>query len=224
MCGRFVLDINGEQLSESFDLSDPILFEPRYNIAPGQSIPAIRRNASGENYRSGGHFHWGLVPSWADDPEDVPQPINARSETVDKKPMFRNAFEKRRCLIPSTGFYEWKRTNGEKQPFLIRLTSGSPFAFAGIWEKWTGKNEKETTKSCAILTTQPNELIRPVHDRMPVILHPSRYETWLDPSSEPDRLLSFLTPYQSSKMERYPVSKKVNNPEFDDPSCAERIS
>ncbi len=220
MCGRFALSISGDEIRERFDLPDSFMFEPRYNIPPGRPIPAIRTDPSADgNGRTAVRLHWGLVPFWADDPSSAHQPINARSETVDEKPTFREAFKKRRCLIPATGFYEWTSENGSRRPYFFRLESGDPFAFAGLWERWEGTDDE--LESCAILTTRSNEMIEPVHDRMPVLLHPSRYDAWLAPATDADRLDSFLTPYQSSRMDGYPVGKHVNNPENDDPSCVE---
>jgi len=222
MCGRYAIELSGEEISEPFGLSDAFLFEPRYNIAPGQEIPAIQARADGEDgHRSSAMLHWGLIPFWADDPESAHEPINARSETVDEKPTFRAAFKERRCLIPATGFYEWVSRNGSKQPYLIRMTDGDPFAFAGLWERWEG--EDRCVESCTILTTRPNQLIKPFHDRMPVILPPARYGPWLNPDTPPDKRKSFLTPHPSDRMEAYPVSKHVNNPRNDDPSCVSPV-
>ena len=168
-------------------------------------------------------LRWGLIPSWAKEPAIGSRLINARSETIAEKPSFRSAFKNRRCLIPATGFYEWKRQDRIKQPFYIRMRDTHPFAFAGLWEHWEG-GEKEVINSCTILTTDPNDLMRDIHNRMPVILSPDNYDMWLDPANTRAAMLQpLLGPYPSDKMEVYPVSIYVNKPQNDDTRCIEPV-
>ena len=162
---------------------------------------------------------WGLIPAWAQDPAIGHKLINARSETVTEKPSFRDAFRKRRCLIPADGFYEWQRRGTNKQPYYFQMRGGSPFAMAGLWERWTN-TDGEPVETCAILTTVCNDLLRPVHERMPVILKAEDYDRWLDESvrgAEP--LIPLLRPYPAAEMVAHPVSLYVNNPEHDDERC-----
>lgn len=219
MCGRFTLAISPQELAEAFDLAEaPHDFPPRYNIAPSQPIAAILKTA--ENPQR--HFQflkWGLIPSWSKDPSIGNRLINARGETVAEKPSFRAAFKRRRCLIPSTGFYEWQKQQGGKQPFLIRRSDQQPFAFAGLWETW------EDISTATIITTDANELLEPIHDRMPVILDPDDYDEWLDPDNQDTSALqSLLSPLAGEEMEAYPVSNQVNNPSNDSQECIARSS
>jgi putative SOS response-associated peptidase YedK len=162
---------------------------------------------------------WGLVPAWARDAATGNRLINARAETVSEKPAFRRAFRERRCLVPADGFYEWKREGTVKRPFHIRMRDGAPFAFAGIWERWEGIGG-ESVETLAILTTGPNDLLAPIHDRMPLILPPGEYGLWLDRSVRaPERLAPLLRPFPSGAMEAYSVGRTVNNPQADGPSC-----
>jgi len=168
---------------------------------------------------------WGLIPFWAKDTSIGNRLINARAESAATKPAFRSAFKTRRCLVPADGFYEWKKGKGhQKQPYFIRNADESPFAFAGLWESWTAP-EGETIESCTILTTDANDLTRPIHDRMPVILHPKDYELWLDPEvKDPTLLKPLLRPYPSEEMIVQPVSAKVNKASYDAPDCVEAVS
>lgn len=166
-------------------------------------------------------MHWGLIPSWAKDPSIGNRIINARSETVAEKPSFRAAFKRRRCLIPANGFYEWKKIGKKKQPYYVRRKDGEPFAFAGLWEPWEGE-DGTVIESCTILTTEPNADIRPLHNRMPVILDPSDYDQWLNPEvDELETLAPLMHPYPDGKLEAVPVSPLVNNPKNDDAQCIE---
>ena len=183
--------------------------QPGFNIAPTQKVLAIREE-SGE--RDAAWLKWGLVPSWAKDPSMGARLINARSETVAEKPSFREAFKKRRCIIPADGFYEWQRTEGRKQPYFFQMRDGRPFGFAGLWERWEGEGG-ELLDSCTILTTEANEALRPVHDRMPVILHPEEYSLWLEAGDrERATLRELLRPYPAEEIVSYPVSPLVNSP------------
>lgn len=220
MCGRYTLTTPVETLAEEFGLTESLPeVSQSYNVAPTQEVAAVL-NGSGRHLEM---LRWGLIPSWADDPRIGSRMINARSETAPEKPSFRKAFKERRCLILADGFYEWQKTNNGKQPFYIRMENGSPFAFAGLWESWQDPEGPEV-RSCTILTTDPNELLAPVHNRMPVILHPEDYELWLDPDvREVDLLSPLLVPYPADSMEAYPVSRRVNNPANDEPDCIEAV-
>lgn len=168
-------------------------------------------------------LRWGLVPSWADDPAIGNRLINARSETVAEKPSFRTAFKRRRCLIPADGFFEWKKEVKHKQPYLIGVEQDGPFAFAGLWEDW--ERDGEVIESCTILTTTANDLMRPLHERMPVILTAKDYDLWLDPSvQDAAAVLPLLQPYPAGEMFAYPVSTWVNDPKHEDPRCVERLA
>jgi putative SOS response-associated peptidase YedK len=207
MCGRFTQRADAKALAKAFEVAEVPAVEARYNIAPTQDILAVRETADGREMT---FLKWGLVPSWAKDRSIGAKLINARAETVGEKPAFREAFRKRRCVIPADGFYEWQKTEQGKQPFFFRMIDERPFGFAGLWERWEG--EGRVVNSCAILTTEANEVLRPVHDRMPVILHPGDYELWLDEDVRKRELLSdLLRPYPASEMTAYPVSTLVNS-------------
>ena len=168
-------------------------------------------------------MQWGLIPGWAKDPTIGARLINARAETAAEKPAFRNAIRRRRCLVVADGFYEWQGAGRTKQPYFIRLCDDRPFAFAGIWEAWEAADHT-MLEACAILTTGPNELIRPIHDRMPVILPSGDYAAWLDPTIEdPRQVTPLLTPYPSDAMQAHPVGKFVNSPAHDSPQCIEPV-
>ncbi len=189
---------------------------PRYNIAPSQAVAAIRRRGD-TAVRELVLLRWGFVPAWARDPETMRQPINARGETVSAKPMFRDAFRHRRCLIPADGFYEWKRTVAGKQPWRIQRADGAPFAFAGLWDRWKGRDGREI-ESCAILTTQANDAVRPIHDRMPVMLDIGRFGPWLEASAV--EASDLIEPYRGA-LEIYPVGRRLNDPSEDDAALIE---
>lgn len=225
MCGRYTLKTPAEVLAETFELSATPELAPRYNIAPTQEVAVVRRLA-GEGERRLDLLRWGLIPSWAKEPSVGNRMINARGETVAAKPAFRSALRRRRCLVLADGFYEWKKTGGAKQPWHIRLREGRPFAFAGLWESWKdpADEQSEPLLTCSIVTTEPNELLAGVHDRMPVILPPPDCGLWLDPGEQdPSRVLPLIRSYPSGEMEAYPVSTHVNSPRNDDPGCIEPI-
>ncbi|HEY9656670.1 MAG TPA: SOS response-associated peptidase, partial [Crinalium sp.] len=183
MCGRFSLTQSANALAETFQLETLPEWTPRYNVAPTQAVLAIA--AAPAHSRQVRLFRWGLVPSWAKDLTIGAKLINARAETVAEKPSFRVAFKQRRCLILADGFYEWHRIDRKtKQPYYFQLADRQPFAFAGLWERWQG--DDTVVETCTILTTQANELLQPIHDRMPVILAPEEYDRWLDPTATPD--------------------------------------
>lgn len=220
MCGRFSLNADPTQLKKLFPwLTIPEDMQPRYNVAPTQPVAAVPND--GKNQLD--YFVWGLIPSWSKDPKMGSRMINARSETVDEKPSFRSAFKRRRCLILADGFYEWKRTSGSKIPMYIKLKSDNTFALAGLWEIWHAQDGSEI-RSCTILTSEPNELLRNIHNRMPVILPEKHYQFWLD-TGEPDgdALKAVLKPFPADEMMAYPVSKTVNNPANDVPACIEPL-
>jgi putative SOS response-associated peptidase YedK len=208
MCGRYTLKSPLTVLTERFDIEEfPSSLSPSYNIAPTQQVATV---LSENGKRKLEMLRWGLIPSWADDPEIGNRMINARSETVAEKPSYRRAFKRSRCLILADGFYEWQRTDSGKQPFHIRMQDESPFAFAGLWEGW---DKGDGLRSCTIITTEANDLVGEVHNRMPVILHAEDYEMWLDLDfDEREPLTSLLKPYPAETMEAYPVSRRVNKP------------
>ena len=214
MCGRFTQTHSASELAARFDLDEIPNWQPRYNIAPTQSIPTIVEPH---------HFkllRWGLIPSWAKDSTIGTKLINARAETVSEKPSFRDAFKRRRCLIVADGYYEWKKQSGKKQPFYFQLEHHEPFAFAGLWERWNSP-EGEPIETCTIITTEANELAATVHDRMPVILSASQYDRWLDPTFKDAQ--SLLHPYSGGAMRTYAVSLTVNSPAHDAPDCIAKI-
>jgi putative SOS response-associated peptidase YedK len=220
MCGRFTLATAPEIVAEFFELTAVPDLTPRYNIAPTQSAPAVLLTPE-RAQRVLRPLRWGLIPGWAKDPTIGNRMINARAETVAEKPAFRSAFRQRRCLVVSDGFYEWKKGPGRKQPFYIRMRDDRPFAFAGLWEHWEA-DDGTGLDSCALLTTQPNHVLRPIHDRMPVILDRANYDLWLDPTmADVDRLKPLLCPYRAEAMKAYPVGTRVNSPTRDDPACTE---
>lgn len=223
MCGRFSQTATPEIIAEQFLVQEPPLFQPRYNIAPSQSIAAIRIEPD-TTIRKLVMLRWGLIPSWAKDAKIGHQCINAKAETVAEKPSFRSAFKKRRCLVVATGFYEWQIQGNTKQPMWIGLRNKQPFAFAGLWEHWKPA-EGEPIDTCTIITTEPNGLMKPIHNRMPVILAPTSYDQWLDPTFQKiETLNGLLRPYQSDELTAYPVSTLVNNPRHDTPQCLEPVS
>jgi putative SOS response-associated peptidase YedK len=223
MCGRYRLSRRQQLLEEHF-ATDPWEddWEPRYNIAPTQPVPVIRQDPK-EPVRRLSLVRWGLVPSWSKDTSGAARMINARSETAATLPAFREALRLRRCLVPADGFYEWQRTGKAKQPFCFEVNDGELFAFAGIWDRWrhASGNMLET---CSILTTTPNDVTAPIHDRMPVILDPDAYDLWLDPGLSDTRVVSdMLRPYDARQMRCYPVSTRINHVVNDDEGCSARV-
>lgn len=217
MCGRYRLT-RAEKMAQKFEADFAGELQPRYNIAPTQPVPVVRTTSSRRTITS---MRWGLIPSWATDPSSAQ--INARTETILEKPSFKESFERRRCLIPADGFYEWRRRGKTKQPFHFGLKDDSLFAFAGIWDRWKDSNGAGI-ESCAILTTTPNELMQDVHDRMPVIVGEQDYVAWLNtPPADSQRLTDLLLPYGAELMRRYPVSTLVNYAENEIPACAVEV-
>lgn len=218
MCGRFTLSQSTEAIASAFNLTQIAPLEPRYNIAPTQLVPCVLYPAA-QSASQLQMLRWGLIPAWAKDLAIGAKLINARAETVGEKPSFKSAFKRRRCLIIADGFYEWQRQEGKKQPYYFRLQNVQPFAFAGLWEQWKSPDE-ETITSCTILTTEANALLRPIHNRMPVIIDPKDYNIWLDTEvQKPELLQPLLQPYQADLMTSYAVSTKVNNPRNNTPEC-----
>ncbi|MHB9029622.1 MAG: SOS response-associated peptidase [Candidatus Latescibacterota bacterium] len=220
MCGRFTLFISPDKLAVHFRLNGAVDYAPRYNIAPTQTIPCIIHDVKGKRVMR--LFRWGLIPHWSDDASIGSRLINARSETMRTKPSFRSAFKHFRCLIPTTGFFEWKREGTRKRPHFIGMKDGDPFAFAGIWERWADP-EGNTVETCAILTTSANDLVGTIHDRMPVILHPEDYDRWLDPAIPAESLEALLVPYPADLMATREVSNMVNNARCDAPECIQAV-
>lgn len=220
MCGRFTTTAPADVLAEEFGLDAvaPAFAAPRFNVAPTHDVPVISAWAP----TALEPMRWGLVPPWADTLAIGPRFINARAETVADKPAFRQAFEKRRCLVVGDGFYEWRRDGKRKIPMYVRLRSHRPWAFAGVWEGWLSP-EGTLVKTCTIITTEPNELLAPIHDRMPAILDREARARWLDDTTADwAELLALLRPFPADAMEMFPVSTQVNKPDFDDPTCVER--
>ena len=211
-------------IAEQFSVFEVPLLKPRFNIAPTQAVPVVRMAPQqSEPQRQFVFLHWGLVPSWADDPAIGNRMINARAETAADKPSFRTALRRRRCLIVADGFYEWQKLGKRRQPMFIHLRDDRPLAFAGLWESWEGAGHS-ALESCTILTTEANDLVRPIHDRMPVIVAPEDYARWLDPAvQKPEPVLPLLRPYPSEPMEAYPVGTRVNSPARDEERCLERV-
>jgi putative SOS response-associated peptidase YedK len=222
MCGRFTLRTPARDLVEIFELLREPELSPRYNIAPTQRVAIVRQ--SGKD-RELAVMRWGLVPSLSKDPKAGPPLINARAETVATKPSFRTAFKRRRCLIPADGFYEWQKTNSKtKIPHYIRMAKDRPFAFAALWECWHG-TDGAAIESCTIVTTEANDLMRPLHDRMPVILPEENFRQWLDPKNEDvPELEGLLRPYAPAEMTVFQISTLVNSPRNDCPECITRVS
>ncbi len=221
MCGRFTQHAPLNMLAEQFlfTFQEGLPSRPRYNIAPTQPILAVRQPAHAAS-RQGIQLHWGLIPSWARDPDMGHRMINARSETVHEKPSFRSAFRQRRCLVLADGYYEWEKKAGDRQAWYFHRQDKQPFAVAGLWESWQGVGQDQPLLSGTILTTVPNELSRPIHDRMPVILAEEDYQSWLDPDNQDqDSLRALLAPCPDKLFARIPVSSHVNNPRHDDERC-----
>jgi putative SOS response-associated peptidase YedK len=219
MCGRFSLGVNVDRLVGEFGLGrDDVEHEPRYNIAPGQDVLAVVRGPAGLRP---GLLRWGLVPWWAPDPRGGARLINARSETVATRPSFRDSFRNRRCWVLVDGFYEWQRgPDNRRQPYYVHRPDGRPFALAGLWDRW--RRDQQEIVSCTILTTSPNEVVAPLHDRMPVILTPHLRDRWLDPAADPGELHALLRA-DPGPLEAYAVATRVNSPANDGPEVREPL-
>jgi putative SOS response-associated peptidase YedK len=222
MCGRFARRSTQEVLADWFgvELEDMPWFAPTYNAAPQSTQPIVRLNRDSGS-REFALMRWGLVPSWAKDPKFGYSTINARAEEAPTKPAYREALKKRRCIVPSDAFYEWQRLDAKnKQPYAIALKSGEPYAFAGLWESWKPK-EGPPLETFTILTTDPNELMQPIHNRMPVILETRDHERWLDHGDPAHPPVDLLRPYPAEKMQAWQVSERVGNVRNNDPELLE---
>jgi len=221
MCGRYVQSLSADELMEAFDLVErPEGVQRRYNLAPSERAPVVRAEAAGRVAR---HLQWGLVPSWADDPSIGLRLINARAESAASKPAFRQAMARRRCLVPASGFYEWQATGSAKQPWYIHSAEGRPLALAGLYEHWRGEDGDEI-ESFVILTTEANEAVRPLHDRMPVLLERNAWARWLDADAvDAKAAAAMLGPCDAGMLAMHPVSRRVNRPGADDASLIEPI-
>lgn len=228
MCGRYTYLYKWKQLHRLMKLlhwpSDELL--PHFNVAPTQKAPIVRLDEQGD--REGVLLKWGLIPSWSDDPAAEPVLNNARGESVFAKPSFREAVKKRRCLVPVSGFYEWQPISGErtKQPYWIGRPDREPFCFAGLWESWRDRATPDSPplETFSIITTGPNPLMAPIHDRMPVIVAPDDWSAWLDPATRQPTVAELIRPYIGNDLEAFPVSKAVNKTDRDDVGLGERIS
>ena len=214
MCGRFEIHSAVELIAKIFGIEDwEIEYRPNYNVAPSQDILIIKNEGKRRLVSS----RWGFVPSWSKDLSAGYKMINARAETLAEKQSFKTAFEKQRCLVVADGFFEWKKEGVGKKPYYIRLKSGKPFGFAGLYNIWTSPEGERLTTS-TIITTDANDLLRPIHNRMPVITQVSNYDKWLDHSiTDKDILSSILKPFPSEEMEYYPVTSKMNSVKYNDP-------
>lgn len=213
MCGRYTITLDPGDFELELGVEDfPSDFEKRYNVAPTQQVAVVRDPES----RKVEWLKWGLIPYWAKDPTIGARMINARSETLAEKPSFKQSFLKRRCLILADGFFEWQKNEGKAStPYYLKLRSGKPFAFAGLWDRWHPSDDIDVV-SCTIITCPPNELIAPIHDRMPVIFDKDSLWKWLQPAPV-EELEKQLQPYPSDLMQAYPISKMINNAQFDSP-------
>lgn len=213
MCGCFALTSLEKEIIKEFDISEPVPnYRQSYNIAPTHNIFVIAEPGIVTTMR------WGLIPHWAKDEKIGNSMINARAETLSEKPTFKTAFRKHRCLIMATGFFEWKKTGNTKTPHFIHLKNGTPFSFAGIYDIWKSP-EGKTIQSCTIVTTTPNNLLKKIHDRMPVILPKEQRKTWLNQTTQEQLLLELLIPYPEQEIETYIVSSLVNSPKNNTPEC-----
>ncbi|MBB6645437.1 SOS response-associated peptidase [Halobellus ruber] len=230
MCGRYTLMTPAAELEARFDATFEDPPEPRYNCAPGQSLPVVADDEP-DRFRT---FKWGLIPSWADDAAVGNDLINARAETVEEKPSFAESFERRRCLVPADGFYEWVREGAAKQPYRVAFDDDRPFAMAGLWDRWEpthtqtglgdfggggGASEADAVESFTVITTEPNDVVADLHHRMAVVLDPDEESTWLHGSTE--EAAELLDPHPSEGWQAYPVSTRVNSPANDGPDLVE---
>jgi putative SOS response-associated peptidase YedK len=214
MCGRYAFFAPEDAIIRAFGLAGVPDFAPRWNIAPTQTAATIRIAEGGARELT--PMRWGLIPAWAKEPEIGSGMINARAETVAEKPSFRAAFKSRRCVVPASGFYEWQKLAGGKQPLYITRIDREPLALAGLWESWTSKGGEETLHTFTIITTAANAFMKPLHHRMPVILDGARLDTWLDAGADRKALAGILKPADDGALEAWPVSKRVNSPKNDD--------
>ena len=224
MCGRYKLTASWAEIHRLYDVTNSVNLRARYNIAPTQDVLAIIYDGATKQ-RRGEMVRWGLVPFWAKDVKIGYHLINAKAETIAEKPSYREAFKKRRCIIPADAFYEWQETGHSlKQPYAIAMKDRSVFGFAGLWEKWTDKASGETIRSCTIITTEPNKLCAPIHNRMPAILDPADYEQWLgERATSNNALQAMLKPFPAKPMECFKIGKRIGNVKYDEPGLIEPV-
>jgi putative SOS response-associated peptidase YedK len=223
MCGRVTIQTPAQALAREFALTGirAALERPRYNLAPTQLMPVVINDGA----RMLDAFRWGLIPSWAKDASIGNKLINARGETVAEKPSFRSALKRRRCLVLVDGWFEWKQSTKPKTPYLFRRKDGRPLAFAGLWEEWSAPDTGEVLRTCTLITTGPNRLMAPIHDRMPVILPPEARELWLRPEPQEASVLQpLLVPNEDEPLEAFEVARVVNSPTQDVPACVEQVA
>src|ERR1041384_4676121 len=220
MCGRYAITTAPEAIRQLFGYLEQPSFPPRYNVAPTQPVPIVRM---AEGKRQLALVRWGLIPAWVKDPRSFSLVINARGESVLDKPAFRNAMKYRRCLFPADGFYEWKRAGERKQPYFVRLKSGQPMAFAGLWESWMGPNGEEM-ETAAIVTTTASRSIAHIHDRMPVIVAPDAFDFWLNPNVDGEMATAVIQPAPDATLEAYEVSSAVNRTANDAPMLLQPLT
>ena len=217
MCSRVTLRSERDRILREFGIEQLTFdYKPRYNISPTENLLVLSER---EGQPRLAMLRWGLVPSWAEDPSIGNKLINARAETLAEKPSFRDAYKKRRCLILVDGFFEWQQVDRRRLPSYIHQTDDRPMSFAGLWETWNKGDEPLAT--CTIVTTGPNELVAPLHNRMPAIIPPEERDAWLDSDTPPEIIRSLLRPYEGGDLEAYRVSVKVNTPGYDAPDCIE---
>ncbi|HSS64856.1 MAG TPA: SOS response-associated peptidase [Gammaproteobacteria bacterium] len=222
MCGRYALKTSVPEIARILGASATVEFAPSYNVAPSRKVPVCRVSAEGD--RELALLRWGLVPHWAKQVNDRYRMINARAETVEKKPAFRTPFRRRRCLVPADGYFEWKAGPQRKQPYFIHRKDGAPLFLAGLWDRWE-KDDDGPLDSFSIVTTSASSHLAAVHDRMPVIIQEADRQAWLDPAVEnSDLLLPLLKPDAGTELSLTPVSTYVNNPRNDDPRCLEPVT
>jgi putative SOS response-associated peptidase YedK len=223
MCGRFVLNKLAQELQRRYGTVNAVDFKTSYNIEPEKLEKPIIAIVQADNQRRMALMRWGLVPSWWKKPlSELPRSVIAKSETVEEKPFFRVPFRRKRCIVPASGFFEWEGEPGKKQPYYISPKSDDIFSFAGVWDIWTSPDGSELL-SCAIVTVGPNDLMKSIHDRMPVILDDDAVDLWLSDTQDVPLLKSLLRPCESDRMQAWKVSKAVNNPGFDSPKILEAI-
>lgn len=225
MCGRYKLTVSWAEIHRVYNLTNSVNLPARYNIGPTQHVLAIIYDAETKEHR-GEMLRWGLIPAWAKDAKINYNLINAKAETVATKPAYRKAFQSGRCIIPADGFYEWQKLDAKhKQPYAIMMKDRSVFGFAGLWEKWTDKASGEVICSCTIITTEPNALCAPIHNRMPAILDPADYAQWLGVQSvSNDALQVMLKPFPAEQMECFKIGTKIGNVKYDEPSLVEPLA
>src|SRR5215470_7954364 len=220
MCGRYAITSAPEAIRALFRYLEEPVFPPRYNVAPTQPVPIVRIDAGARHFAL---VRWGLIPSWVKDPLNFTVLINARGETINAKPAFRNAMQRRRCLLPADGFYEWRADGARKRPYFIRPRSGGPIAFAGLWETWSGPNGEEIETAC-IVTTTANRVLAPIHDRMPVVIAPEAFDLWLDSARvDAATAAALIVPAPDNLFETYEISTAVNGTVNDSAALIEPV-